>query len=63
MKKSTLLKVIKAHDKIVMGETELDTIKFGFIANIITSIGGICNLYFQNNLPKENVLDIMEVFY
>jgi hypothetical protein len=63
MKKSTLLKVIKAHDNIVMGKKELNYIKIGFIANVITSIGGICKLYFQNNLPKEYVLDIMEVFY
>jgi hypothetical protein len=62
MKKSTLLKVIKEYDN---GETDpyyLKYIKVGFIANVIMSIGGICKLYFKNNLPKEYVLDIIQVF-
>jgi hypothetical protein len=60
-KKSTFLKIIKAHDKTKMKKIKSDQYKQMSIYNIIKSVGEICKLYFKKNLPKEYVLNIIEV--
>jgi hypothetical protein len=44
-----------------MKEIEKKDIKTQVIENIITAIGGIIGLYFKKGLPKENVMEIIQV--